>query len=246
MPAPMKPMARRLEPGPFGPFETLAGADGTRRGPGWRPAGLALGVRRRVVEQDPDRLQRAGGQVGVDRDRVVHRERAGDQRLDLEVLAGQQVQEALQVAALGPADVAGRVVDALQLVPVVVPARPVGPGEPDVEFLVVVGVPGQVQLGLADVDHPGPVPGQPGRGLDRRVGGAARGQEHVVGAAAAGELVQRGRHGGQALVVRGRAGHRARLLGQPAAGLDHVQADHPDRRPRPAAGPPAGRSGRGR
>ena len=225
----MKPMARRLEPGPFGACDPgrggacRHGADQAGGGPGH-----GLRIRRRVGEQDPDRLQRAGGQVGVDRDRVLHRERAGDQRPDLEVLAGQQVQEALQVAAFGPADVAGRVVDALQLVPVVVPARAVGPGEPDVEFLVVVGVPGQVELGLADVDHPGPVPGQLGRGLDRRVGGAARGQEDMVGTAATGQLVQRGRHGGQALLVRGRAGHRARLLGQPAASLDHVQPDDPD------------------
>src|SRR5207247_6428524 len=101
--------------------------------------GQAIGVRRRVLEQDADRLQRAGGQVGVDRAGVVHRERAGYERRDLEILAREQVQEALQVTALGPADIAGRVVDALELVPVVIPARSVGPGEPDVELLVVVG-----------------------------------------------------------------------------------------------------------
>src|SRR5262249_10345259 len=149
---------------------------------GGRP-GLALGVRRRVREQDPDRPQRAGGQVGVDRTGVVHRERASYQRRDLEVLTRQQVQEALQVATLSPADVAGRVVDARQLVPIVIPARPVGAGEPDVQLLVVVGGPGQVQLGLADVDHAGPVPGQLGCRLDWRVGGTARGQEYVVGTA---------------------------------------------------------------
>ena len=158
----------------------------------------------------------------------MHREGAGDQRLDLDVLARDEVQEAFQVAALGPADVAGRVVDALKLVPFVIPARSVGPGEPDVEFLVVVGVPGQIQAGLADVDDAGAVPGQPGRGLDRRVGGSARGQEHVVGPAAAGDLVERGLYGGHALVVRGRAQHRARLLGQSAALLDHVEPDDPD------------------
>ena len=34
--------------------------------------------------------------------------------------------------------------------------------------------------------------------------------------------------GGQALVVRGRAQRRARLFGQPAPVLDHVQPDDPD------------------
>jgi hypothetical protein len=158
----------------------------------------------------------------------VHRERPGDQRRDLKVLTRQQVQEALQVAAFGPSDVADRVVNARQLVLVVIPARPVGAREPDIELLLVVGGPGQVQLGLADVDHPGPVPGQLGRGLDRRVGGAARGQEHVVGAAATGELVQRDLDGAQAFGVRGHAQHRAGLLGQLAAILDHVQPEDPD------------------
>ena len=50
----------------------------------------------------------------------------------------------------------------------------------------------------------------------------------MVGAAARGQLVQRGRHRGQALVVRAGAGHCAGLLGQLAAGLDHVQSDHSD------------------
>ena len=95
----------------------------------------------RVLEQDAYGLQRARGQVGVDSARILQREDARDERFDLDLLARDEVEEAFQVAALGPADVAGRVVDALKLVPFVIPAGPVGPGEPDVEFLVVVRVP---------------------------------------------------------------------------------------------------------
>ena len=114
----------------------------------------------RVLEQDADRLELAGLQVLVDLGRLRHREDAVDERRDLELVPGDQVEEGLQVPLLGPADVPGRVVDAVELVAGVVPAGPVGPGEPDVEFLLVVGVPGQVELHLADVDDParGPWP----------------------------------------------------------------------------------------
>ena len=140
----------------------------------------------------------------------------------------EEVQEALDVAPLGPADVARRVVDALELVPVVISPRTVGPGEADVQLLVVVGVPGQIQPGLADVDDAGAVPGQLHRGLDRSVRRAASRQEHVVGAAAAGDLGERLRRGGHALVVGGGAERRAGLLGPLAAVLDHIEADHAD------------------
>ena len=130
---------------------------------GQQPAGrgrLGAGLRLGYSQQHAHGLQRAGGQVVVGGGRLLDRERRADQGLDLDVLAGEQVEEAFQVAPLGPAHVPGRVVDAVQLVAGVIPARAVGPGEPDVELLVVVRVPGQVQPGLADVHHPGPVPGQ--------------------------------------------------------------------------------------
>ena len=132
--------------------------------------------RNRVLEQHADGLELAGLQVLVDLGRLGHREDPVDQRPDLKLVAGDQVEEGLQVPLLGPADVAGRVVDAFELVTGVVPAGPVGPGEPDVEFLLVVGVPRQVEPHLADVDDPGPVPGQLHGRLDRPVARAARGQ----------------------------------------------------------------------
>ena len=203
---------------------------GPARGRDHRAHGARRGLRHRgrVLQQHPHRGHRARGQALVGRGGLLDRERAGDQGLDLDLLVRQQVKERLDVAPLGPPDVARRVVDALQLVALVVPAGAVGPGEPDVQLLVVVGVPGQVEPGLADVDDPGPVPGQLHRGLDRAVGRAARGQEHVVGAAAAGQLAQRLLDRGDALVGRGGAGGGAGLLGPQAAVLEHVQPDHPD------------------
>ena len=108
----------------------------------------------RILEQDADGRERAGGEIVRTPGGALQREDAGNERLDLEVLVGDEVEEAGEVAPLGPADVAGRIVDAVKLVAVVIAARAVRPGEPDVEFLVVVGVPGQVQAGLADVHHP--------------------------------------------------------------------------------------------
>ena len=161
------------------------------------------------------------------------REDAVDERRHLQLVARDQVEERLQVPLLGPADVAGRVVNAVELVPGVVPARPVGPGEPDVEFLLVVGVPRQVELHLADVDDPGAVAGQLHGRLDRAVAVAAGGQEHVVRAAAAGDLGELGEHGVQ--VVRRPGRHGAGLLRQPAALGHRVDADrlHAGRREQP-------------
>jgi len=82
---------------------------------------------RGVLEQDPHRGQRARRQILVDGAGLLDREDAGHERRDLDLLAGDEVQEALKVAPLGPADVAGRVVDALKLIAVVVPPGPVGP-----------------------------------------------------------------------------------------------------------------------
>ena len=155
---------------------------------------------------------------------LLDRVDAGDQRGDVDRTVGEQVQEAGQVAALGPANVAGRVVDALELVAVVVPARTVGPGEADVQFLVVVGVPRQVESGLADVHHPGPVPREPCGHLDRPVRVTAGGQQDVVRTQPSGPVEQHLLDLAQARLVGCGAAQRAGLLRGPAAGLDHVQA----------------------
>ncbi len=103
---------------------------------------------------------------------------------------GEQVEEAPEVAPLGPAHVTRGVVDALELVAVVVAARAVGAREPDVELLLVVGVPRQVEPGLADVDDARTVPREPRGELDWAVAVPAGGEEDVVGAEAAGRRMR--------------------------------------------------------
>src|SRR6185503_14309705 len=115
----------------------------------------------RVGQQEPDAGERPGGEPVVDGPRLLDRVDARHERRDVDGTLGQQIEEAGKIAALRPAHVAGRVVDALELVAVVVASRPVGTREPDLELLVVVRVPGQVELGLADVDDPGSIAGQP-------------------------------------------------------------------------------------
>ena len=223
MPAPMKPIASRPEL----PLRVAgAGLETTRL----ISRGRSSVGGRGVLEQHAHRVHRARGHAGVDGGRLVQREPAGDEGFHLDLLARDEVEEALQVAPLRPPHVTRRVVDAVELVAVVVAPGAVGPGEPDVEFLVVVGVPRQVQARLADVDDVRPVPGQPGGGLDRPVGRPARGQEQVVGAAAARYLAQRLLDRVDALVGGRGAQVGACLLGRPAALLEHVQAGDPDPR----------------
>ena len=119
-------------------------------------------------------MERARAQPVIDIRCFVDRMDAGDQGSNVYRTIHQEVQEAAKIAALGPANVAGRVVDALELVTDVVATRPIGPREADVQLLVVVGVPGQVEARLSDVHHAGTVPRQPGGHLDRSVRVAAR------------------------------------------------------------------------
>src|SRR5215218_4140165 len=95
---------------------------------------LALALWLWVFEEEADSREGAGAQLLVDVCGVGDGEGVGYQGADVDLFAGDQVDEAFEVAAFGPADVAGRVVEALQLVAVVVPAGSVRPGEPDVEF----------------------------------------------------------------------------------------------------------------
>ena len=183
-----------------------------------------LVVRRRVGQQEPDAGERPGGEPVVDGRRLLDRVDARHERRDVDGTLGQQIEEAGEIAALGPAHVAGRVVDALELVAVVVASRPVGAREPDLELLVVVRVPGQVELGLADVDDPGAIAGQPRGDLDGAVRVAARGKQHVVGAQPAGPLVEHALDLGDPGVVRHGAGEGPGLLGRAAPCLDGVEA----------------------
>ena len=183
----------------------------------------------RVGQQVADPGDPAGAQPLVDLRRLGDRVVARDERCDVEGAVGQQREEAGDVALLGPAHVAQRVVDAVELVAVVVAARAVGAREPDVELLLVVGVPGQVEARLADVDDAGPVASQPRGELDGLVARPARGQEDVVGAPRRPGPQQRLEPVHPRRVGPG-AAPGAALLGGAAALLDGVEAHHPDPR----------------
>ena len=103
----------------------------------------ALG-RERVLEQHANRLEGARLQVLVHLGRIHHWEYGVDESGHLQLAPRDEVEEGLQVPLLGPANVSGRVIDAVDFVAGVIPARSVGPGEPDVELLLVAGVPRQV------------------------------------------------------------------------------------------------------
>ena len=207
--------------------------------PGDRPAGRSVGraggglpaLRRpvgRVAEQHADAAVLAALDPLVGADRVVERQHRGDERVEVEPALGHQVQEAGHVAPFGPADVADRVVDPVLLVGRVVASGAVRAREADLQLLGVVLGPGQVQAALADVDDPGPVPGQLGGELDRLVGVAAGGEEDVVGPGAVGEGGERLQHRAAAGPVGWAAGGRPAPLGQPAPLGRRVEADHVD------------------
>src|SRR6185295_11015866 len=138
----------RAEPGKVGQQHrrrVVAGADEADRqlpfaraawcgrpgGRGWDSTAYRrlLGVGRGcgILKQNPHGGQRAGGQIVVDSSRLIYREDSGDERLNLDFSAGDEIEEALKVAPFGPADVSRRVVNALKLVAVIVPAGTVGP-----------------------------------------------------------------------------------------------------------------------
>ena len=193
-----------------------------------RTRGPGPGVR--VRQQVADARQRPAAQLVVDPGRLGDGMHARHKRIQGELAGGQEVEEATQVAALGPAHVPGRVVDPAQLVAVVVPPRAVGTGEADVQLLLVVGVPREVEPRLADVHDRGPVARQPRRDLDGLVGAAAGGKEHVVDAQSVRHAPRDLLHQRQAFGVRSRTDQRSRVRGELAARGHGVQPDDPDTR----------------
>ncbi len=77
----------------------------------------------RIFEENPDSGERPGGQIRVHVARLIYREDTGDKRLNFNVLMSYQVQETCKIPTLSPADITGRIVDAVKLIAVVVPAR---------------------------------------------------------------------------------------------------------------------------
>ena len=90
-------------------------------------------------------------------DRVIEVGDVGDQGFHVDAPAGHEIEEARQVAALGPTHVADRVVVAAFLVRGVVAARTVGAGEADLQLLMIKVVPRRVQADHAQDDDPPPV-----------------------------------------------------------------------------------------
>src|SRR5260221_8060445 len=127
-----------------------------------------------ILEQDTDSGHRTRGKVAIYGRRPLHREYAGHERSDLDVITRQQVEETFEITPLRPAHIASRVIDAIELVSVAVPAWTVRSREADVEFLVVIGVPRQSKPGLADIDDARATARQRSRRLYRTIGRPAR------------------------------------------------------------------------
>ena len=168
------------------------------------------------------------GEARIYRGRLLDRERARDEEFDRERFALDKVDEAGEVAALCPTDVARGVVDAVELVPFVVTARSVRAREADVELLLVVRVPREVEAGLADVDNPGAVAGDARRDVHRVVRRAAGRDEHVVGAEAAGCRRDHRFNLRDPFGVGRRARKRACCFRRPATSSDNIESDDPD------------------
>ena len=174
-----------------------------------------------VPEHDPDRLLllgRVAGEQLVGLLGALEREAVGDEGIRVDLAGGHQLEERLDVAALGPAHVAGRVVVAVELVGGVVAAWSVGARQPQVELAIVVGSAREVELDVADDHDRRPIGGQRGGEADRVVGPRGRGaDEHGVGAAGPAR-------GGVDLASQGRFG--AGLGGEVAEAAGEVDAEH--------------------
>ena len=159
-------------------------------------------------------------------------EAVGDELGRPHLALGDQAQEGFHVALLGPANLADRVVEPMELVVRVVAARPVGAGESQLELLLVQGRSRQLQANVADDHHPAPVAREGGRQQHRivRFGGGA--DEHRIG----GVLPARPR-----LEIRAHLGigvRRARELDEVGA---QVRRRGPDNPPLWQSGPSVGR-----
>ena len=124
---------------------------------------------------DPDRLtaiwvrpvrdQRGHPGQGVLTDGVerllsaLHRVNAGDQRLGVDGADGDKPDELFQVALLGPANVAERVVDPALLVAGVIASRPVGARVPQIDLVIQEVLRVDIELDVADHNHPALPPG---------------------------------------------------------------------------------------
>ena len=149
---------------------------------------------------------------------------------DIDLAGLDQPQEGLHVAALGPAHVAVGVVLTILLVGRVVAAGTVGGGQPQLEFLQVVGLARQIHAHGAEHHHPALPAADLSGDFDRTVVLGARSDQHAIGAVpAAHDLGRLGQFADQYGIVGTKLpGHR-QLVGSDiscqhtaAIGLEHL------------------------
>ena len=177
--------------------------------------------------------------------RVGQVELVGHQVGEVDLAGGQEIEHRLQVAALGPADLSGRIVDTPVLVGPLVAAGAVASGHLEGQLVLVERAAVELQADVADDHDRRPVPddlGGPGDRAGRLRGG---GDQHRIDATALGPLTD-DPGGGVAVLVQGQdaglgglgdgvvldvdAGDQvAGGLGQAAGDLpDQAEADHAD------------------
>ena len=188
---------------------------------------LVIGLVRRVVlEEEADTLQDARAELLVHAGRILEREDPGDEGLGIDFFSCYRIDKAVKIASLGPPHIASWVVDSFDFVLRVISAGTVRAGEPEVEFLLVVIIPRQIQLHLANVDHRCSVPCEACRKFHRLIGGTSSNEENAVGTKSARGFEQRLFHCPRSVVVRRSAQKSAGLLRQTASFLVWVQSDH--------------------
>ncbi len=145
-------------------------------------------VRFAVLHHHADVARGAVPERLVHRQRVVEFHAPGGDRAEVEFARAQQMQTGLEVALLGPAHVADRVIRAAPLIRRIVPARAVRARETHVEFLVGKDAPRQLDLRDADIDQAAAVAQRVGALLDRCVAVGADTDHRGVDAVAVGPL----------------------------------------------------------
>ncbi len=154
---------------------------------------VAASSRSGIGEQDEQRLRLARLERLVRRLRLVDRERLLPEAVERDAALGEQAQVLLHVPVLRPADVADRVVLALELVDVVVAAGAVRGRDQEVELLLVHVGALEVEADVADEDDAALLAARLHRLADDLVALGRGGDQDGVGAEAVGQLVDAAR-----------------------------------------------------
>ena len=164
--------------------------------------GIRFFIRRRVLQQYAQRRSRSAYErIGLLR--VTDGEAMRDQRPHVQPPVGHHVEHRLEVALLGPAHEAHRIVETLFLVVRVVAPRPIGAGHLKREFLLVEVRPRQLKTGYTH-QHDAPALAAHQRRLVHRLAALGRGRDqHRIYAAAARKRIRRSHR----IFARGKVHH---------------------------------------